>query len=215
MIKKSSFSKEQVQQIENDIYFLEIDATTRVYFSKNWRSGDPSRRQDLQNFIDQQTLVFLNQAAQLQHGSLKTDLQSGVLNRNSVFFSLSHSLNFGGVAMSLNPIGFDLEQTERMSDKILRRVCAPLEFQKFQTLALKQKLPLCFHWCAKESAWKALKGPTQPSVISDLEISWSESLSGEFSVQSLRGSNHVQILGNAIEFHEITLAWAVLLPSRF
>lgn len=83
--------------------------------------------------------------------------------------SISHCRSLGGFAFTQYDtnesvsIGFDIEENERVSEEVARRIClTPEEFEKAPS-------PVSL-WAAKEAAFKSLKGPRQPQVVSELEI---------------------------------------------
>jgi 4'-phosphopantetheinyl transferase len=79
--------------------------------------------------------------------------------------SISHTKGLGGLVTSrLTMVGLDIEVIERVGDHIVKRVCAdPQEFDM---------APSAAHlWVAKEAAFKALKGPQQPPLISQVTVS--------------------------------------------
>lgn len=80
--------------------------------------------------------------------------------------SVSHSMSLGGYAFTKDSgvqIGLDIEETERVTDEVARRVCKTL--LEFTTAPSPASL-----WTAKEASYKALLGPHQPTVISDMRV---------------------------------------------
>lgn len=79
--------------------------------------------------------------------------------------SISHAQKIGGFALSENSksIGFDIEETERISKDTVLRICAADE--KFPSHD--------FMWVAKEAAFKAIGNGVltpKPSVVSEVKI---------------------------------------------
>lgn len=82
------------------------------------------------------------------------------------FSSISHTGEVAGFALSQEPIGFDMEFEDReISDKALERIASKRELDLFS-----EPIKL---WVAKESAFKALRGPGQPPLIQDIEFNFS------------------------------------------
>jgi 4'-phosphopantetheinyl transferase len=84
--------------------------------------------------------------------------------------SISHTTGIGGyVIVRTSPpwrVGFDLEVIARVTPAVARRVSYSKE--EFSNAPSSESL-----WTAKEAAYKALKGPSQPSVVTELHIgSW-------------------------------------------
>lgn len=80
------------------------------------------------------------------------------------FVSISHAPKLGGYAHSKAPIGFDLEDPQRIKADIVSRVSFPEE--------LTNSPQPDWLWVAKEATFKALRGPRQPQVISAINIRW-------------------------------------------
>lgn len=78
------------------------------------------------------------------------------------YLSISHCEGRGILVGSVHPVGVDVEQTARLTDKVVARV---------STVGEKSQAPSAAAlWCAKEACFKALKTFTQPSVISQISI---------------------------------------------
>lgn len=102
--------------------------------------------------------------------AIKQDIKSKSFEPHQV--SISHSKIFGGYiadpeiprtpnSSAANAIGFDLEITERVSREIAMRVS--LDADEFSKAPASASL-----WTAKEACFKALRGPHQPQVLSQL-----------------------------------------------
>lgn len=84
-------------------------------------------------------------------------------------FSISHAPEAGGfVAVAptssrILPIGFDIEVSERVRSIVVKRVMNESD-------DVPMRVPQSLVWSAKEAAFKSLKGPGQPIVISDIMI---------------------------------------------
>ncbi len=80
-------------------------------------------------------------------------------------FSISHARGLGGLAWVENSnaqIGFDVEVRSRVTRDLVKRVALQSEIEAVSSV---DRL-----WVAKESAFKALRGPAQPKTISKLNI---------------------------------------------
>jgi len=77
-------------------------------------------------------------------------------------YSVSHSRILGGAAFAADEIGFDLEETSRVSEKVALRVTS------HEQLRIAPSAPMLF--VAQEAAFKALRGPRQPKVVTEVEI---------------------------------------------
>lgn len=88
----------------------------------------------------------------------------------SRFFSVSHCHSMGGFVglTDLHPkslqIGFDLEEIARVSEGVAKRVSNPRD----QDPGAEHTPALL--WTAREAAFKALIGPEQPQVISQIRL---------------------------------------------
>jgi hypothetical protein len=81
--------------------------------------------------------------------------------------SISHSSDLGGFALwphENGRIGFDIEQSTRVSTKIIERVKAP------QETWVAQATEAALFWTAKEATFKSLRGLKQPAVLSGVGL---------------------------------------------
>lgn len=82
-------------------------------------------------------------------------------------FSISHAPEAGGfVAVAPDssrtlPVGFDIEVTERVKAIVVKRVMNDSD-------DVPLRVPQSLIWSAKEAAFKSMKGPNQPPVISEI-----------------------------------------------
>jgi hypothetical protein len=85
--------------------------------------------------------------------------------------SISHCEKLGGFAFvgaTSVQVGLDVEDSDRVTPVIVRRITKTQS--EFDSAPAPDYL-----WAAKEAAFKSLKGPTQPKVISEVEIgNWKE-----------------------------------------
>lgn len=145
----------------------------------------------IRNLLDSQSLrLFENSswgADTLDHRSLmreflakhldasESDFKTSILDLNlpatkigSKFCSITHATDKGLIAIDQNPIGIDLEVSARVNEKTVRRIASDKEVSRMPNSSAL--------WCAKESAFKALRSFQQPTTMSQLEIGgWRES----------------------------------------
>lgn len=115
------------------------DSSLRLYFNAEWGSLQENYREKIHA-----QLANLNAASFRYH-------------------SISHTYNLGGFALSKNPLGLDLEVSDRVQPHIAQRVCAtPEEYDRAPNSSAL--------WSAKEAAFKALRSFNQPQTISQIEI---------------------------------------------
>jgi 4'-phosphopantetheinyl transferase len=79
-------------------------------------------------------------------------------------FTISHTFQIGGFAWSDDIdvlIGLDIEQTTRVRSELAERISSTAE----EFLKAPQSASL---WCAKEACFKALRGPNQPQVVTEI-----------------------------------------------
>jgi 4'-phosphopantetheinyl transferase EntD len=102
------------------------------------------------------------------------------------YASVAHCQTLGGYAFAEWPIGFDIEETTRVSSAIANRI------RDSKDAAFPN--PAAF-WTAKEAAYKAL-GPRQPTVIGDVVITeWAKLEANHWSFRSVYGQGQVWISG--------------------
>jgi hypothetical protein len=90
--------------------------------------------------------------------------------------SRSHSTTAGGFAQSARAdrgLGFDLETTARITLPVVRRISTAEELQAAGSVWPRL-------WVAKEACFKALQGPQQPKLVSDLHIGGWQRQSSQF-----------------------------------
>lgn len=143
------------------------------------------------------------------HSEINSRLQSGKSRGSS---SISHCPGLGGFAITnADPqiqIGFDVEETARVSEAIARRVCVTSE--EF----LRAPSPASL-WAAKEAGFKALRGPRQPSVVSALEIYDWKKAGSQYETASLKHGqfdSSSRIEGVLFKKSSFTFAFFVLRP---
>lgn len=99
--------------------------------------------------------------------------------------SISHCPSLGGFAFtsfdvnSIVQLGFDVEEISRITPVISQRICKTKE--EFAAAPSAAHL-----WCAKEAAYKSLKGPKQPKVVSELELFGWENRDSQFETVRLK-----------------------------
>lgn len=134
----------------------------RVFEKTEWGSRQGEHRPLIRQFLAQQ---------QADESPRLLDLNEIPVRVGEKYCSITHSLDQGIIALCDSPVGIDLEKTDRVQDKIVARVSSEKELQRAPSAAAL--------WCAKESAFKALRTFQQPEVLSHLEIGgWRESQDG-------------------------------------
>jgi len=123
-----------------------------VHLRPSWGSQSPGFREEI-------------------HGDLKTLMGKAYPLCDA---SISHCPSLGGFAFTqfdydqLLQLGFDLEETYRVSPEVARRVC--LTAAEYEAAPSAASL-----WTAKEAAFKALKGVNQPKTVSQIVLnSWTQ-----------------------------------------
>jgi len=102
---------------------------------------------------------------------IKAKLQELAQQTKAFKSSVSHNPSLGGFALlrcqgdlSNKAIGFDTEEKLRIKPEIARRVCeSAAEYEAAPSAAAL--------WCAKEAAFKSMRGPYQPKVLPFIEVS--------------------------------------------
>jgi phosphopantetheinyl transferase (holo-ACP synthase) len=145
------------------------------------------------------------------HGDLKSLMAKAYPLSDS---SISHSRTLGGFAFTqfdydqLCQLGFDLEETERVSHEVSRRICATQEeYDKAPSDAAL--------WSAKEACFKALKGENQPKTVSQIVLtSWTQ-IDSQFETVSVANPKEFKfskIFGVVLKKNVYTFAFFVCLP---
>lgn len=116
---------------------------------------------------------------------------SGKLKR----FSISHCPGLIGFSVSTLNCGLDFERASRVKESIARRVAVEGEMETTPSPA--------HLWVAKESFFKSIPEPQQPTTISEIKISdWSKNEDGSWSYKSkslttrVEGHGAVVVLGS-------------------
>lgn len=111
--------------------------------------------------------VSENWGANQQNHRQKIQLES----RQALHASISHSPMRGGY-IGLGPdhpkdlqLGFDLEEVDRVTEDVVRRVSHPRD----EIPGAGEETPALL-WSAREAAFKSLRGPSQPQVISQIRF---------------------------------------------
>jgi len=187
-MSSSYLTPQDLQQIKGAVGLPHLVVDCRT----NWGSQIPSYRDTI-------------------HGELKNKMATAYPFSDS---SISHCRTLGGFAFSVYDsghvisLGFDLEETDRVTTEIARRIC--LTAEEFEKAPSPASL-----WSAKEAAFKTLKGPQQPKTVSELELTdWRilGSQSETASVKDPRSFNFFSIQGLVFRKNLYTLAIFVARP---
>jgi 4'-phosphopantetheinyl transferase len=142
---------------------------------------------ELQNCLQEPSLSF---SVSRDWGSdcdgYREKIRAGIAALSPTDSSISHTQGLGGFAAILGAenrkIGFDIEVIARVTPQIAGRV---------RTTADELSLaPSPAHlWVAKEAAFKALKGPQQPKLISEIHIVDWQKTKSQFETFRVTGLN--------------------------
>lgn len=156
------FSTEALNRLKK---FLGEDATIR--FSENYGACNPENRQLIRRDIVSE--FGDHWSDQIKQNFLDLQQLPKMPNQH---VSISHSQQQGVWIVAKNPVGIDIEELDRISEKIVARVCKQSEISETQKRVGSAKAL----WTAKESAFKALNQSSQIQVLSEIEILWQEHL---------------------------------------
>jgi 4'-phosphopantetheinyl transferase len=118
--------------------------------------------------------------------------------------SISHTESEGGFVLSQFPVGFDIEVSERVTEKIVARVSSEEEVRSSPSFASL--------WSAKEASFKALKHFHQPTAMSQIKISFGENAFDRirlFTIENERKFDAFGSIGAVMETS--TLTYCVLI----
>ncbi len=142
------------------------------------------------------------------HGELKKRMAKAYPFSDS---SISHCRSMGGFAFTtfdsdhVLQIGFDIEEDTRVRPEIARRVC--MTEDEFARAPSPASL-----WTAKEAAFKCLKGPKQPLVVSDLEVTNWQTHGSQYETATLKDPhqfNYARIQGIVVKKHPYSLTFFI------
>ncbi|WP_413576232.1 4'-phosphopantetheinyl transferase family protein [Bdellovibrio sp. HCB290] len=110
--------------------------------------------------------------------------------------SIAHTSGMGILVISSHAVGVDIEHSERIADKVVKRITSPQEFAAAPNAASL--------WTAKEACFKALRPFKQPSVLSDFSVgNWQKNTSQFETFTLLDYSEHqVPSAGAGACFHQ-------------
>ncbi len=135
--------------------------TLNLCLSQDWGSQNPNHREQIHHALQ----------VELSAGMTSQNLHTtDPFQQNSATSSISHCPQLGGFATITSPwkIGIDVEQQDRVSLAVANRVCR-------DSSECNQAPSPSALWTAKEAAFKSLRGPQQPTTISQLVIgSWKQ-----------------------------------------
>lgn len=137
------------------------DAELEAFIDDSWGSLVPGYRERIRAALQQRLKTQWNEDV------LIPEIQAaGQVNApprfKKIFVSISHSKMFGGFVIGRRPVGFDIENPERVEEKIVQRISVPDE--------LKLAPSPAHLWTAKEATYKALLHYQQPKVIAEVLI---------------------------------------------
>lgn len=143
--------------LEAKILYIQTaaDKNFRMILNSQWSSKNLNYRQDIRACMSTQFSYHFSreQLAKLNDLNWLPEASDG-------YFSISHCKSLGGFVFSEFKNGFDVEETERISQDILKRTSGETEYNESPRPE--------FLWVAKESGFKALSSLHANLVISDL-----------------------------------------------
>ncbi len=146
--------------LTDKILFIQnsVDQKFRLVLDTEWSAKNPNYRQNIRHCLATKLSSHFSrvQLAQLYDLNRRPEASDR-------FISISHCKLLGGFALSQFRVGFDVEETQRISQAILKRVCDESELQDCPQLE--------FLWVAKEAGFKALSQEQPTLMISNLVIS--------------------------------------------
>lgn len=179
------------QETEIIRQYLQLE-NLEIVLRPTWGSQNPDHRESI-------------------HGELKKRMAKAYPFSDS---SISHCPSMGGFAFTtfdsnhVVQIGFDIEEIERVRTETARRICdSPQEFEAAPSAASL--------WTAKEAAFKSLKGPKQPLVISALKLSNWQTVNSQIETVEIKDSyqfNYARIQGIVVKKHPFSLTFFVARP---
>lgn len=132
-----------------------LTPSLELHLSSEWSSNSPDHRKLLRAFIADH--LCLQGEARKEVCDLTYPPQTA-----DKKISLAHSLHIGVVGFADVAIGVDIEQTSRVTEKIVERISSKEEMKAAPSVADL--------WVAKEAAFKALYNYEQPQIMSQVEI---------------------------------------------
>lgn len=188
-----SLSDQQVDEIKSTLVRLTLEnlaIEVELELEPRWSAAENNFRLEIRKHIrnkfhDDQSPLDLDRLPQ-HHGR---------------YISISHNQKLGGYAYcEAQQIGFDLEETSRILQPIVFRVCDPQE----QNLVISPS----HLWAAKEATFKAAI-EIKPKVLSEVKIQAVSSLDSKSYVFNGEIRNGGHFRGITHEFSGITFAIAV------
>ncbi len=132
----------------------------------------------------------VNEHSKLIHARL---LQEQKRYPHSLVSSISHAKGLGGFCYVTDPpsatigIGLDIEESARVRPEIIHRV-------RFNDEEINEMPSAGSLWTAKESAFKSLRGETQPLVVTSLQIGNWKKISSHIETFELINKSDFKVL---------------------
>lgn len=160
--------------LETKVLYIQssADEKFRLILDKNWNSTNLKHRSEIRGCLERDFSAHFSrqQLARLNDLTWLPEASDGSI-------SISHCRLLGGFAYSKFAVGFDVEETSRISLPVLRRTASEAELAECPVPE--------FLWVAKESGYKALSASEAGLVISDLHA-WDWQSHNENQVFSFR-----------------------------
>lgn len=143
--------------LESKILYIQstIDEKFRLILDSKWSSVNTNYRQDIRACLANKFSAHFSREQLARLNDL-----NWLPEASDIHVSISHCKALGGFALSDFKIGFDVEESARISQDILKRTSSDGEFNECPRPE--------FLWVAKESGYKALSTKLSGLVISDL-----------------------------------------------
>jgi phosphopantetheinyl transferase (holo-ACP synthase) len=186
--------------------------TLEIHASPLWASANSDHRKLLHAALDTRIRELGCVLTQSSPYPVSAPENLGLITQEiprSISISVSHSPTVGGFALLSSRegvIGFDIEDADRVTEKVAKRIEADGE-KRPEDLA-----PELF-WAAKEAAYKSLRGPGQPAVLTDLRLAkWAADGAQGYQFQ-VKVPESIQGLGYALSEKNHVLSLFVQKPS--
>jgi 4'-phosphopantetheinyl transferase len=175
-------------EIETIQKYLQLE-NLEIILRPDWGSENPDFRESL-------------------HGELKKRMAKAYPFSDS---SISHCPSMGGFAFTMFDsnhvlqIGFDIEEDLRVRIETARRICDTAE--EYDAAPSPASL-----WTAKEAAFKCLKGPKQPIIVSAVEVSNWQTVASQYETVEVKNPhqfNYARIQGIVVKKQPYTLTFFI------
>ncbi len=181
-------TNDEIEKIRQGLQLTHFEVVLR----SDWGSKNPDYRERL-------------------HGELRKRMATAYPFSDS---SISHCQSMGGFAFTkfdsdhVIQIGFDIEEIDRVRPEVARRIC--VTEREFTAAPSPASL-----WTAKEAAFKSLKGPKQPLIVADLEVTNWQTVDSQYETAALKDPhqfNYTRIHGIVVKKQPYSITFFVARP---